>query len=377
MNDIGVGLLGITHPHTSGRLKALLSQPGVAIRGAADDHPVVVPFAAHFEIQRRRTDEILADPAIDAVLIHSKSQEMQTLAAAALRAGKAVLVEKPAGRSVADLDLLASTVAETGGICQVGYNFRFSQAVEKTDAVLEAQLLGDVVQARAHGACSLDEAATSHLNQPDDMGGALWVIGCHIVDLLLHHFGMPDVVNARVPKFDGLRDPAFREDAASATLTYRDKLIALDFMSWDPLPWQESWELSVYGTDGVLHSGVLPAHTRLFLRRPRTGQQAGWTSWRQTSFPIAWAATPTAYTPELAEIANTELFEREAQAFLAAIRGDAPVVIDVTHARDIARVIEACYASSQAAGAAIALAQSPPDQPEDHDVQDLTRADSI
>jgi predicted dehydrogenase len=355
MGDLGVGLLGITHPHTSGRLKALLRHPEVVVRGAADDDPVVDAFVDHFAIPRRSVDDILEDPEIGAVLIHSKSNAMQTLAAAALRAGKAVLVEKPGGRTVADLELLSDVARETGGLCQVGYNFRFSRAVERTDAILADRLLGDVVQVRAHGACSLNEAATSHLNQPGDMGGALWVIGCHIVDLLVHHFGVPRTVNARVSKFEGLREPAFREDAASATLNYDDKLITFDFMSWDPLPWQETWELQIYGTDGVLSSGVLPARTRLYLGEERAGLPAGWTSWRETSFPVPWAATPTPYTPELAEIANSELFGREAGAFLAAARGDAPVTVGVDHALAVARVIDACYESSAAGGVRVEL----------------------
>jgi hypothetical protein len=39
-------------------------------------------------------------------------------------------------------------------------------------------MLGEVLQVRLHGGCSLDEAATSHLNQPDDIGGAFFVMGC-------------------------------------------------------------------------------------------------------------------------------------------------------------------------------------------------------
>jgi predicted dehydrogenase len=357
MADIGIALLGVTHPHTSGRLRALLAVPGVSVVGAADDHPLVGAFVDHFQIPQRSADEFLQDPAVAAVLIHSKSDEMHTLAAAALRAGKAVLVEKPAGRSVEDLEHLAAAVAETGGICQVGYNFRFSQAVARTDAVLADGVLGDVVQARAHCACSLDEAATSHINQPGDMGGALWVIGCHMVDLLLHHFGLPDAVNARVPKLAGLRDPAFREDAAAVALSYSDKVVTFDFMSWDPLPWQETWELQIYGTEGVFTSGVLPARTSLYLRGERASAPGGWSSWRQTSFPVPWAATRTAYSPELAEIANSELFEREIAAFLAAVRGEAPVPVDAEHALRIARVIDACYRSSAADGAAVELTE--------------------
>jgi predicted dehydrogenase len=355
---IGIGLLGVTHPHTSGRLQVLLGRTDVRVLGAADEHPVVEPFVKHFGIRRRTTDDILTDPDVGAVLIHAKSEQMHTLGAAALRAGKAVLVEKPAGRTLADLEFLAAAAAETGGVCQVGYNFRFSRAVAFTERVLAERVLGDPIQVRVHGACSLGEAATTHLNQPGDMGGGLWVIGSHVVDLILHHFGMPFSVNARVPKFEGLFDPSFREDAAAAALQYPRLLVSLDFTSWDPLPWIEAWEVSIYGTQGVLHAGPLPARWKLFLKKPGLGLPAGWTQWRDTSFPVGWAARTTDYSPELAEIANRELFERELDAFLAAVRGKAPVPITAEHARDIARLIAACYESSRQDGRQVDLGQN-------------------
>jgi predicted dehydrogenase len=368
---LGVALLGITHPHASGRLKALLADPTVEVLGAADDHDVIEPFTRHFALERRTADAILADPNVDAVLIHAKSEEMATLGAEALRAGKAVLVEKPGGRTLADLELLADAAERTTGVCQVGYTYRFSQAVAFTERVLAGGLLGDVVQVRAHGACSLDEAASSHINQPGDMGGAFWVIGSHIVDLVLHHFGVPATVNARVPKFPGLFDSSYGEDAGAATLLYERMLVSLDFMSWDPLPWIEGWDISVYGTRGVLHTCPLPARCDVFLAEPAGDLPAGWTRWQQESFPIAWAATQTEYSPELAEIANSELFEREVAAFLDAVRGDAPVAATATDARDVAHVIDACYESSRHDGRAVPIVDKSARKAAD--VQDLAR----
>src|SRR5258708_37091982 len=121
-------------------------------------------------------------------------------------------------------------------------------------------------------------------------------------------------------------------------------------MSWDPLPWVESWEVALYGTDGVLFACPLPAHYRLFLKEARGGFPAGWTTWNETNFSTPWAAKTTDYSPELAEIAHTTFFEREAAAFLDAVRGRAPVPISAQHARDILRVIAACYVSSRQAG---------------------------
>jgi predicted dehydrogenase len=344
----------------------MLQTEGVRVLGAADDHPVIVPFTDALGIPRRTVADILADPDVHAVLIHSTSDSMVDLSIAALESGKAVLVEKPGGRDAADLDRLVDVVEGTGGICQVGYNFRYSPAVQTAQRAVKEGWLGEIVQARLHGACSLNEAATSHLNQPEDMGGALFVIGCHVIDLMLHHFGRPASVNAVVSKLPEAIPGDNREDAAGAIFRYPDKVVTVDFVSWDPLPWCESWDVSMYGTKGVLHAGPLPGRYELFLSEPRGDHGAGWTRWSETSFPVAWAATPTAYSPELAEIANMSFFRREADAFLATIRKEANVSITAAHARDIVRCIAACYESSGKNGQEVVLKsesisnQSPP-----------------
>jgi len=358
MNAFGIACLGVTHPHASGRLRVMMARDDVRVVGAADDHAVIEPFVEHFGIPHRSKDDLLADPNVDGVLLHGKSDENPLWAIEALRAGKAVLLEKPGGRNLAELDALVTVVEETQGICQVGYCFRFSPTVALTQRIIDEGVLGQILQVRVHGACSLDEARTSHLNQPEDMGGALFVIGCHVVDLMLYHFGIPRVVNARVPKFGGVFGDTSREDAAVAVFQYDHHLISLDFMSWDPLPWVESWEVALYGTDGVLFACPLPAHYRLFLKEARGGFPAGWTTWNETNFSTPWAAKTTDYSPELAEIAHTTFFEREAAAFLDAVRGRAPVPISAQHARDILRVIAACYASSRQAGRDEALQAS-------------------
>jgi predicted dehydrogenase len=328
-------------------------EKSIPILGAWDDDPVIEPFTKKFEIPKRSLDELLADPDINVILIHSKSHSMVPLATAALRAGKAVLVEKPGGKNLADLETLVQVVQETRGVCQVGYSYRFSLAVRMTEEILGKGVLGEIHQVRIHGGCSLDEAATSHLNQPDDIGGAFFVIGCHLVDLLVHHLGMPATVNAKIPKFPGVFGTSFREDAAVAVFEYQDRIVSFDFSSWDPLPWVESWQISFYGTEGILQVRPLPATCCLFLKAASDRFDAGWTSWTETSFPITWASDKTEYTPELAEIGNLGYFRREIESFVAAATNQREVEIPVTQARDILKLIAACYESALVHGSEV------------------------
>lgn len=354
----GFACLGITHPHTSGRVKALQRRSDVAIFGAADDSPLLTPFAAAFGLEKRTTDEILTDDRVHAVLVHSKSERMADLTIRALEAGKAVLVEKPAGRSAADAKRIVDAVEKTGGLVQVGYCWHFSPAVEAMQSAIRTGRLGKVLQVRAHAGVSHDEAATAHLNDPADIGGAVFVIGCHMIDRILYHFGLPTSVNARITKFSGYRDVGSREDAAAVVLNYPDKIVTIDFMSWDVLPWAESWELTAYGTEGMMTTRVLPASYKVY-DSGNHGLPRGWTEWHETSFPEGWAARKTAYSPELAEIDNTIYFDREAASFLNSLRERTPSAIPASQAFNISRVIEALYASSIHGGAETRLDATP------------------
>jgi predicted dehydrogenase len=351
---LGVACLGITHPHTSGRVKAFQRMANARLLGAYDDSPLLTPFVNALGLNSRSKEEILGDPDVHAVLIHPKSYRMADWAIEALEAGKAVLCEKPAGRNSQDARRIVETAERTGNLFQVGYCWRYAPSVQAMDQALKSGRLGKVVQVRAHGGCSHDEADTDHMKQPGDLGGAAFVIGCHLIDRILLHFGMPNSVNARITKFRGVSNETSREDAAGAILNYDDKLVVVDFMSWDPLPWTESWDMTAYGTHGIMHSCPLPASYKVY-DDGKNGYPEGWTEWHETSFPEIWAVRKTEYSPEIGEIGNPVYFDREAAAFENSLRTGAPSQVSANQALNINLLLEALFASSNENGAEVRL----------------------
>ena len=351
---LGVACLGVTHPHTSGRVRAVQRRADMRMLGAADESPILPVFCDALGLEARSKQDILDDPDVHVVYVHSKSYAMADLSIEALEAGKAVLCEKPAGRNAADVHRIVEAVERTGNPVQVGYCWRFSPAVEKMQEVLAGGRLGKVLQVRAHGGVSHNEADTDHMKQPGDIGGGMFVISCHLFDRVIHHFGMPRSVNARITKFPGAMGPTSREDAAGAVLSYDDKIVVVDFFSWDPLPWLEMWDITAYGTDGVMSSRPLPAAYRIW-DNGKHGVPEGWTEWSETSFAIQWASKKTIYSPELAEIGNPGFFDRELTAFVGSLRTGSPIVVPATQALNISTLIEALFASSAQSGAEVTL----------------------
>ncbi|ALG30554.1 dehydrogenase [Glutamicibacter halophytocola] len=357
MEKIVVGLLGITHPHASARVRALRAIEGVEVVAAADTDPRLTYFTDKYDVAPCSVDELLNDERINAVMVHSKSKDMLAHAKRAIAAGKSVVVEKPGGGTVEDLEQLLQAEAAAGAnqVIQVGYNVRLAPSIERAKQLLAQGTIGEVVTVAARGSAMVGEHLTEHLKQPADMGGVLWILGCHMLDSLVSIFGTPQSVNARVHKSPRLSDESSREDSASALLNYEDLSITFSFDGHDSLEWFESSRIFVYGTKGMLEIGVLPQTLRVHVDQARDGFMPGWNEWIESRFTPPFARTESNKFSELPELENISNFHTEMQGWVDSIRNGAPILAPVQDALDVARIVAACYESSKNQGACAAL----------------------
>jgi len=90
-------------------------------------------------------DEMLADPAIDAVAVATPLGTHHELCKRALEAGKHVLCEKPLADSLARCEELVRLAQQRRRILMVDHTFVFTGAVRKIKEYVEAGALGDVL----------------------------------------------------------------------------------------------------------------------------------------------------------------------------------------------------------------------------------------
>jgi len=128
------------------------------------------------------------DPAVDLVFIATQHDSHAPLAEAALRAGKAVWLEKPAALDERQLESLAQAARETGGFLTVGYNRRFSphaRAIHDAFAHREGPM---AIQYTI--AAGTTPGGTWHVD-PAVGGGRIIGEACHMVDLCTFLVGAP------------------------------------------------------------------------------------------------------------------------------------------------------------------------------------------
>lgn len=89
-------------------------------------------------------DEVLTNPAIDAVAIATPTRTHYGLARRALEHDKHVLVEKPMATSVAEAESLIEIATKRGVVLMVDHTFVYSGAVRKMKEIVAGGDLGDI-----------------------------------------------------------------------------------------------------------------------------------------------------------------------------------------------------------------------------------------
>ncbi len=89
-------------------------------------------------------DEIVADPAIDAVVLATPVHTHAALARRALRGGKHVLVEKPMTTTVAEAEELVSIAGREHRVLMVDHTFVYTGAVRRMKQMIDSGEIGDL-----------------------------------------------------------------------------------------------------------------------------------------------------------------------------------------------------------------------------------------
>ena len=111
-----------------------------AICDRAPDLLAAMDAVHHPQVAYTDYDAMLADEAVEAVIVAAADQFHVNLCKAALAAGKHVLVEKPLGVDVAACEQLQREVHASGLVFQVGNNKRFDPGVRAAHDFVAAEL---------------------------------------------------------------------------------------------------------------------------------------------------------------------------------------------------------------------------------------------
>ncbi|MEP6909364.1 MAG: bi-domain-containing oxidoreductase [Actinomycetota bacterium] len=219
--EVRVALVGAGGFVRSTHLPNLQREDGVRVttvvsRGGSSAASV----ARSFDGARTGTDwrDAVGAPDVDLVVVGTRHDSHAEIAAAALRAGKAVFVEKPLGLTREEIDDVWAAGGENDRLA-IGFNRPFAELSKRLAEELKASSGPVQLVYRI----SSPVAPEHWLNDPREGGGRILGEACHMFDFANWLLGSPErVFAAAVPAPPGVASP----ESASITIQYADGSVA-------------------------------------------------------------------------------------------------------------------------------------------------------
>lgn len=258
-----VGIMGCGRIALERHAPECCSHPDIELAGFFDRQPVRAQKLADLYGGRVYGGELemLADPAVDAVIVCTSNTTHSEISIAALRAGKHVLCEKPMAVSAEQARQVEAAANAGGRLYMVAHNQRFDQVNRKAKELLDAGALGRIISYRAefsHGGpegWSVDAQKGMYFKKEQNALGAIGDLGIHKIDLM--RWLLKDEiaeVSACLTTLDK-RDAAGRritlDDNAWLTLKTETGRFGLIGASWTNYGHCESSAV-IFGSDGVM-----------------------------------------------------------------------------------------------------------------------------
>jgi predicted dehydrogenase len=318
---VGCGLIGRK------RLQALGDSRLVACADLSIDRARALAGARSDVVVTDRWQDAVAHPDVDLVIVATTNEALTTVGLGALEAGKHVLLEKPAGRSVREVDQLLEASHRHRRLVRVGFNHRYHPALQQARAIVDSGALGPLMFIRGRyghgGRVGYDQEWRA--NPQLSGGGELIDQGVHLIDLSGWFLG-------EFPFVEGLAATYFWKMSVddNAFLTLRSTHGQIAHLQVSCTEWKNLFSFEIYGRDGKLAIDGLGgsygierlAHYRML---PAMGPPET-TIWEYPRGDQSWAL--------------------EYQAFVADIAADRTPDAGLAQAREALAVVETIYARS-------------------------------
>jgi xylose dehydrogenase (NAD/NADP) len=272
---------------------------------------------------------LLADDEVDAVYIALSNEMHLPWTVAALRAGKAVLCEKPLALTAAEVDEMAAVAEETGQLLVEASWYRWHPRIR-----LAQQRLPSIEPVRhvAAGFAFDGQLAGNYRLEPARGGGALYDVGCYAVSACLWAVGheLPTEVAAR----------------SSYGPTGVD-LVTEAILTWDS------------GAEAEVRAGISGTAGQWLVITGEQGEielrDAPFTSWRDDDTEL-WVSDGT--DTERLRVGAEDAYRVMVEEISSVLRGGPGWVLPLADSRQTAAVLDAARASAAAGGEPVRTARA-------------------
>ncbi|NLR71357.1 oxidoreductase [Novosphingobium sp. ERN07] len=212
-----VALIGYGYAGKTFHAPLIMAEPGLRLAAVVSRDATKV----HADLPGMRVEpdiaSVLADPAIDLIVIATPNDSHAPLAHAAIDAVKALVVDKPLALTLAEARQIAAHAGERGTLLSVFHNRRWDGDFLTIQQAVATGMIGKVAHFESHFDRFRPTVRNRWRENPCPGSGVWADLGPHLVDQALCLFGLPTGVMASL---GALREGAQTDDWAHIVLEY-------------------------------------------------------------------------------------------------------------------------------------------------------------
>lgn len=287
----------------------------------------------------RSIEELLSQP-VELVVVLTPNASHYEIAAAALRAGKHVVVDKPFTVSSREAGVLIALAKQTGRVLSVFHNRRWDGDFLTVRELVEQESLGRLVELESafyrYRPVSEQGAWREH---PGPGAGLLYDLGPHLIDQALVLFGRPDAVTADLRR---LRDPQLVDDCFDIRLHYSGLRVRLKatLLARAPGP-----RFILHGTHGS-YVKFCPDPQEEALKQGQPPDSPGWGTEPESRWGVLYTGEGEA-AEERTIATRPGRYHAYYENICDAVEGRTPPAVTAEQARATVRLIEAACESDR------------------------------
>ena len=275
MAKIKYGQVGVGHPHAS-KMSVYresddyevvgIVEPDVALRREAEKKD------AYRDLKWMTFEELLNVPDLQVVGVETKVAGLLDVAEQCIAVDKHIHLDKPAGNDLAQFRRILDEASRKHLAIQMGYMYRYNPGVVMLRDFLSRGWLGEPFEVHAVMSKKMDAAARQNMLQY--IGGTLFDLGGHLIDLVVGFLGEPTKVHPfpqhSSPIDDDLLDNMLAVlEYPTATATVRTSVNEVEGFS--------RRHLTLCGTEGTFHMQPLDdPDAKVAFSQPRGKHKKGY-----------------------------------------------------------------------------------------------------
>jgi predicted dehydrogenase len=275
---IKIGQIGIGHNHASEKMNTLRKLSDIfEVVGVVESDPVWREQRGHLQAYEGLTwmteEELLNTPGLEAVAVETDGFDLVPTASRCISAGMHIHLDKPGGESLPPFEAMLAEAGRKNLAVQLGYMYRNNSAVQFCFQAVREGWLGQVFE--IHAVMSRMDGDDYRKWLSGFKGGAFYIFGGHLIDLVVTMLGKPDKVTSYQrrtrPELDDLYDNGF------AVLEYPKTVVSIRTSVVEVEGFARR-QLVVCGDQGTIDIRPIerPTQMRMALAEPRGGYQKGY-----------------------------------------------------------------------------------------------------